>query len=100
MSVHFGNLNAFPEVESGTVLFIICTIYRNVDSNLTDSWGFGSLCTHERNKVIGSLSTDVFEQRTTTGSGLCAILGCDFEHIFQQLVSIGIKTLSSTNKVA
>ena len=38
MSVHFGNLNAFPELESGTVLFIICTIYRKVDSNLTDSW--------------------------------------------------------------
>ena len=37
MSVHFRNLNAFPELESGTVLFIICTIYRKVVSNLTDS---------------------------------------------------------------
>ena len=47
MSVHFGNLNAFPELESGTVLFVICTTYRKVDSNLTDSWGFaGSLCTN------------------------------------------------------
>ena len=83
MSVHFGNLNAFPELESGTVLFVICTTYRKVDSNLTDSWGFaGSLCTNYRNKVIESLSTGVFEQRTTTGSGLFAILGCDFEQIF------------------
>ena len=93
-------LTPFQKKNLGLYYLSICTIYRNVDSNLTDSGGFGSLCTHERNKVIGSLSTDVFEQRTTTGSGLCAILGCDFEHIFQQLVSIGIKTLSSTNKVA
>ena len=31
---------------------------------------------------IGSLSNDVFERRASTGSGIFAILGRDFEQIF------------------
>ena len=42
------------------------------------------------------ISNDVFELHTSTGSGLFAILGCDFEQIFGQIVSIRVNTLSST----
>ena len=33
-------------------------------------------------KIIGSLSSDVFERATSTGSGLFAHLSCDFEQTF------------------
>ena len=49
---------------------------------------------------IGGLSRDVFERHTSTGSGLFALLSRDFDHIFGQIVSIRIKTLSNTNTVA
>ena len=42
------------------------------------------------------ISNDVFELRMSAGSGLFAILGCDFEQIFGQIVYIRINTLSST----
>ena len=42
------------------------------------------------------ISNDVFELRTSTGSERFAILGCDFEQIFGQIVSIRVNTLSST----
>jgi len=41
-----------------------------------------------------------FERRTSTESGLFALLRCDFEEIFGQIVSIRIKTLGNTNMVA
>ena len=47
-----------------------------------------------------SLSNDVFERHTSTGSGLFAVLGHDFEQIFYQIVSFRVKTLSHTNLVA
>ena len=50
--------------------------------------------------VIGSLSSDVFERRTSTGSGRFALLSHDFEQIFGQIVSIRIKTLGNKNTVA
>ena len=43
--------------------------------------------------LLGSLSSDVFEPRTSTGSGL-------FEQIFDQIVSKRVKTLSNTHLVA
>ena len=43
--------------------------------------------------LIGSLSNDVFEQRTSTGSEMFVILSCDFEQILGQIVSIRVKTL-------
>ena len=49
---------------------------------------------------IGSLSSDVFERRTSTGSGRFALLSHDFEQIFGQIVSIRIKTLGNKNTVA
>ena len=49
---------------------------------------------------LGSLSRDVFERCTSTGSGRFALLSRDFEQIFGQIVSIRIKTLSNTNTVA
>ena len=51
-------------------------------------------------KIIGRLSSDVFEQGTSTGSGLFAHLSCEFEQTFRQIVSIRVKTLSHTNLVA
>ena len=50
--------------------------------------------------TIGSLSSDVFERRTSTGSGRFALLSRDFEQIFGQIVSIRIKTLGNINVVA
>ena len=50
--------------------------------------------------LLGSLSSDVFERRTSTGSGRFALLSRDFKQIFGQIVSIRIKTLGKTNTVA
>ena len=50
--------------------------------------------------LLGSLSSDVFEQHTSTGSGLFALLRRDFEQTFRQIVSIRVKTLSHRNLVA
>ena len=50
--------------------------------------------------TLGSLSSDVFERRTSTGNGLFAHLSRDFEQIFGQIVSIRIKTLGNINTVA
>ena len=51
-------------------------------------------------QALGSLSSDVFERRTSTGNGLFALLSRDFEQIFGQIVSVRIKTLGNTNMVA
>ena len=47
----------------------------------------------------GSLSSDVFERRTLTGSGLFALLSRDFAHIFGQIVSIRVNTVINKNLV-
>ena len=47
-----------------------------------------------------SLSKDVFERRTSTGSGPFPLMGSGLASIFGQIVSIRIKTLSNTNLVA
>ena len=50
--------------------------------------------------TIGSLSSDVFERRTSTGNGRFALLSRDFEQIFGQIVSIRMKTFGNKNTVA
>ena len=50
--------------------------------------------------TLGSLSSDVFERRTSTGNGRFALLSRDFEQIFGQIVSVRIKTLGNINTVA
>ena len=45
--------------------------------------------------TIVSLSSDVFERRTSTGSELFSLLSRDFDQIFGQIVSIRIKTLDN-----
>ena len=52
------------------------------------------------NLTLGSLSSDVFERRTSTGNKRFALLRRDFEQIFGQIVSIRIKTLGNINTVA
>ena len=47
-----------------------------------------------------SLSKDVFERLTSTGSGLFSFLDGGFTQIFGQIVSIMVKTLRNTNLVA
>ena len=49
---------------------------------------------------LGSLSSDVFERRTSTGNGSFALLSRDFEQTFGQIVSVRIKTLGNINTVA
>ena len=51
-------------------------------------------------QLLGSLSIDVFEQRTQTGSRPWAFLGSGFAQIFRLFVSIKEKILSNTNMVA
>ena len=50
--------------------------------------------------LVGSLSSDVFERRTSTGNGNFALLSRDFEQLFGQIVSLRIKTLGNINTVA
>ena len=50
--------------------------------------------------TIVSFISDVFERRTSTGSGVFALFGRDFEQILGHMVSLRIKTLSNTNLVA
>ena len=59
--------------------------------NLTQSFG---------DVIIGSLSNDVFERRTLTGSCPFSFLGDGFAQIFSQIVSIRVKKLSNTNYIA
>ena len=49
--------------------------------------------------IIGSLSSDVFQARKSTGSGLFffSLLNRDFKQIFGQIVSIRVHTLSNTD---
>ena len=42
---------------------------------------------------IVSLSSDVFERRARTGSGVLTLLGRDFEQILEQFVCLRVKTL-------
>ena len=52
-------------------------------------------------ELLGSLSSDVFEQRTSTGrEDVFALLSRVFEQVFWLIVSIRVKTLSNTNLVA
>ena len=51
-------------------------------------------------KPIRSLSDDVFERRTSTGSGLFAIMARDFDQIFRLIVSMREKAFKNTNLVA
>jgi len=49
---------------------------------------------------LGSLSNSIFEQCMSTGNGLFALFGSDFEQILEHIVSLRLKTLSNTNLVA
>ena len=45
---------------------------------------------------VRSLRNDVFERRKSTGSGLFAILRCDFDQIFGQIICMRVKTSRNT----
>ena len=49
---------------------------------------------------IWSFRNDVFERRTSTGSGFFVLLRHDFEQMFGQIFSIRVKALSNTNLLA
>ena len=44
-------------------------------------------------QIIGSLSKDVFKQRSSTGSGLFAFFGIVFAQIFRQIAPVSWKNL-------
>jgi len=50
--------------------------------------------------ILWSLSNDVSEPHMSTGNGLFAILGHDFDQIFRQIVSMREKAPKNTNLVA
>ena len=47
--------------------------------------------------TLGSLSSNVFERRTSTGSGLFSFFDGGFAQIFSQIASITVKKLRNTN---
>ena len=49
--------------------------------------------------ILVSLSKDVFERSTLTGSGLFAFLSSGLAHFLRQIVSIRVRTLSNSNLV-
>ena len=51
-------------------------------------------------KIIGSLSNDVYERRTSTGSGLFSFLDDGFDQSFSQIAAIRVKKLSNTNFIS
>ena len=50
--------------------------------------------------LIGSLSNNVFERRTSTGSGLFSFFDGGFAQIFSQIASITVKKLRNTNFIS
>ena len=52
------------------------------------------------NRVIGSLSSNVFERRTSTGSSLFSFFDGGFAQIFSQIASITVKKLRNTNFIS
>ena len=50
--------------------------------------------------TTGSLSNNVFERRTSTGSGLFSFFGGGFAQIFRQIASITVKKLRNTNFIS
>ena len=80
-------------------LFFVCSVISSL-SNDNDDDG-----EHRKKKMnlrrlqllLVSLSNNVFEQRTSTGSSLFSFLDDDFAQIFSQIASIRVKKLSYTN---
>ena len=52
------------------------------------------------NVKLGSLSSNVFERRTSTGSGLFSFFDGGFAQIFSQIASITVKKLRNTNFIS
>ena len=50
--------------------------------------------------IIGSLSNNVFERRTSTGSGLFSFFDGGFGQIFSQIASKSVKKLRNTNFIS
>ena len=53
-----------------------------------------------RPQEFGSLSNNVFERRTSTGSGLFSFFDGGFAQIFSQIASITVKKLRNTNFIS
>ena len=51
-------------------------------------------------RLLGSLSNNVFEGRTSTGSGLFSFFDGGFAQIFSQIASITVKKLRNTNFIS
>ena len=51
-------------------------------------------------KLLGSLSNNVFERRTSTGSGLFSVFDGGFAQIFSQIAYITVKKLRNTNFIS
>ena len=50
--------------------------------------------------ILGSLSKDVFERRTSTGSGLFSFLNGGFAQVFSQITSLTVKKLRNSNFIS
>ena len=50
--------------------------------------------------ILGSLSNNVFERRTSTGSGFFSFFDGGFAQIFSQIASIKVKKLRNTNFIS
>ena len=85
-----------------TVSSTLLKVLGSIPSKATPTWYTGGhwYSISALGNIIESLSSDVSERRTSTGSGFFAHLSCHFEQKFGQIFSIRVKTLSHTNLVA
>ena len=90
--LHLSRLTGFTLLPSCTSLFV----------KLLTNWltFFPKLVHVLEWESIGSLSSHVFERRTSAGSGLIALLSRGFEYVFGQIFPLRIRTLDDTNLVA
>ena len=51
-------------------------------------------------QTLGSLSKDVFERRTSTGSGLFSFLNGGFAQVFSQITSLTVKKQRNSNFIS
>ena len=84
-------------------LFIVahlCWCLRLLYSNLKVEKRFVFWAVDQRRTQLGSLSSNVFERRTSTGSGLFSNFDGGFAQIFSQIASITVKKLRNTNFIS
>ena len=80
-SLTVGQAKHLVVIQNSVHVFDPQSVYRSVTHNPLVIFS-GVLSGDSQKRSLWSLSSDVLEQRTSTGSGLFALLSRDIEHIF------------------